>query len=220
MFQNIPTVVKNIIIINVLFFIASQVLPENFDSMMAGYFFSSDNFRPWQLVTHMFMHANMAHLFFNMYGLYLFGSVLENQWGSKRFLIYYLVCGLGAYFLHEGINYVEIQNMLAEYNTHPTLELKQNLSNSINTPVVGASGAVFGLLLAFGMLYPNTQLFLLFPPIPIKAKYFVIAYGAIELVMGLQNSSSDNVAHFAHIGGMIFGFLLLLFWKKKYNSYY
>ncbi|MCC6600984.1 MAG: rhomboid family intramembrane serine protease [Crocinitomicaceae bacterium] len=220
MFSPAPVVVKNIIIINVIFFIATNFLPLELDDMLAGHYLGSEFFRPWQIVTHMFMHAGFTHIFFNMYALYLFGSRLEMQWGPNRFLIYYMISGIGAFFLHEGVNHFEIMKMVKELNEHPTENLREYVQAIINSKVVGASGAVFGVLLAFGILYPDTELFLLFPPIPIKARYLVFGYGALELFLAFQNAETDNVAHYAHLGGMLFGYLVLRYWKYKHNSYY
>lgn len=229
---NLTTGVKNLIIINALFFLASIVIPEC-NNWFAGFYFVSENFRPWQIVTHMFMHADLMHIFFNMYALYLFGGALENYWGTKRFLIYYFVSGLGAFALHMGINYLEISKIMASLSEEQISEVYKNglsimndkkayvnsamqsLNEAINVGVVGASGAVFGVLIGFGMLFPNTELSLLFPPITLRAKVFVLIYGAIELFMALKQSAGDHVAHYAHLGGMLFGYLLLKYWQSK-----
>ena len=179
------------------------------------------------------MHGGFFHLFFNMFAVWMFGSQLENLWGSKRFLNYYILTGIGAAFLHFLIIHLQIQqlenNMI---NNHINLVLEQGnsllnegknyinpemakLNKLYNTPVVGASGALFGLLLAFGMLFPNALLMFLFFPFPIKAKYFVLIYGLVELYYGLENNPNDNIAHFAHLGGMIFGFLIIKYWQSK-----
>jgi membrane associated rhomboid family serine protease len=183
------------------------------------------------------MHANFWHLFFNMFALYMFGGILENVWGPKRFFIYYMVCGLGAAFVHETvimfqynkiINTIspdQLQLVLKDGTTYFnegkvfTNEIMKNLQMLLNVPTVGASGAIFGILLAFGILFPNTQLMLLFPPIPIKAKYFVIGYGAIELYLAVTQPGS-NIAHAAHLGGMLFGFILLRYWRKTTKTLY
>lgn len=244
MFQginNLPLVVKNLLIINGLFFLATFVLGSqgiNLTALLGLYYFASPEFAPYQLVTHMFMHGNLMHIFFNMFALWMFGKVLETVWGPKRFLIYYIVTGLGAAVLHIAVNHFQIVSLEASMAAdqiqivleegHLALANGQNfmdpalgkLNLLYNTPTVGASGAVFGVLLAFGMLFPNTQLMLLFPPIPIKAKYFVLMYGAIELYLGIQNSPTDNVAHFAHLGGMLFGYLLIKFWQKNSSNFY
>jgi membrane associated rhomboid family serine protease len=239
MFSNITPVVKNIIILNVLIFLACFALP-GLHEQVAGHYFASPLFRPWQIFTHMFAHdqKNIMHIFFNMYALVLFGTSLERYWGPKRFLFYYLFAGLGAFGLHEFINYLEIQKIEAMLNPEQLravyeegasiLQQGKNFSDAgmgslnfaLNIGIVGASGCVFGVLLAFGMLFPNTELMLMFPPIPLKAKWFVIIYGGIELMMALNNAPDDNVAHFAHLGGMIFGFILLKYWQKKDGDYY
>ena len=179
------------------------------------------------------MHADFLHIFFNMWGVWMFGTQLENLWGSKRFLNYYILTGLGAAFLHFLIIHFQIQNLessMIQNNINEVLDKghvilndgKNYISKNMrelnllyNTPVVGASGALFGLLLAFGMLFPNTLLMFLFLPFPIKAKYFVLIYGLAELYYGLQNNPNDNIAHFAHLGGMIFGFLIIKHWQAK-----
>lgn len=228
--MNLTPAVKNLIIINVLIYLACFVVP-GLNDALTGYYFASPNFRPWQIVTHMFMHSqyDFTHIFFNMYALYLFGTALENYWGTKRFVIYYMTCGIGAFFLHMGVSYFEIQEMMKSLTDKEIYQVMitgleegrsykvqmVDLYQAINTGVVGASGAVFGVLLGFGMLFPNTELMLLFPPIPLKAKYFVMIYGAIEFFLAMRQTSGDNVAHYAHIGGMIFGYLLLKYWQKK-----
>jgi membrane associated rhomboid family serine protease len=227
MFQQATPVVRNLLIINIIFYVVTHFLAPELRPMLAGYYPSAPQFQPWQVVTHMFMHASLGHIFFNMFALFMFGSQLERVWGPKRFLNYYLACGLGAFFLHEvvvGYGY------LMDYGTwFPTAEaLFPNFGYSaaeraaarVFVPVVGASGAVFGLLLGFGMLFPNTRLQLLFPPVPIKARYFVLGYGALELILALDNNPGDNVAHFAHLGGMIFGYLLLKRWQRDRDVFY
>ena len=227
---NLTPAVKNIIIINVLIFIACFVVPGLADNL-TGYYFASPNFRPWQIVTHMFMHSmsDFTHIFFNMYALYLFGTALENYWGTKKFIFYYMTCGIGAFFLHMGVSYFEIQKMMQTLSDKEIYQVMitgleegrsykvqmVELYSAINTGVVGASGAVFGVLLGFGMLFPNTELMLLFPPIPLKAKYFVMIYGAIEFYLAMRQTAGDNVAHYAHLGGMIIGYLLLKYWQKN-----
>jgi|WetSurMetagenome_2_1015567.scaffolds.fasta_scaffold609702_1 membrane associated rhomboid family serine protease len=240
-FFGLPPVVKNIIFLNILMFLVALASQSVFDrdlSMMLGlYFPKSEQFMPLQIVTHMFMHGGFWHLFFNMYALYIFGQVLENVWGPKRFFIYYIVCGLGAAFTHETViafQYDHLANSLSSDNLQLVLNegtalFRQGqgftdpdmlkLQMLLNTPTVGASGAIFGVLLAFGVLFPNTQLMLLFPPIPIKAKYFVMIYGAIELYLAVTAPGS-NIAHAAHIGGMIFGYILIRYWRKTTNTLY
>jgi membrane associated rhomboid family serine protease len=240
-FFGLPPVVKNIILINVLMLLADYTVRSMFGvelTMILGlYFPKSDQFMPLQIVTHMFMHANFWHLFFNMYALYIFGQVLEQVWGPKRFFIYYMVCGLGAAMVHETVILFQYERALSLVSPDQ-LELVLNegsvyfrdgkvftdgnmksLQLLLNTPTVGASGAVFGILLAFGVLFPNTQLMLLIPPIPIKAKYFVLIYGVIELYLAFTQPGS-NIAHAAHLGGMLFGYILIRYWRKTTNTLY
>lgn len=236
-----PPVVKNLIIINVLMLLASYVMEMrgvDLTSMLGLHYIQSPEFRPYQLVTHLFMHGGFMHLAFNMFALWMFGRILESVWGSKRFFIYYFVTGLGAAALHTLVNYIEFQHLAAKL-TPETVQMVlsqgteifnqgKNFSDPdagrlnlmLNIPTEGASGAVFGILLGFGMLFPNTELMLLFPPIPIKAKYFVMGYGAIELFSGIVPHSGDNVAHFAHIGGMLFGFLMIKYWNRNTPHFY
>lgn len=191
-FRNMaPPTVLNLLIINCLGLMASSLFP------MLNYYLGlhtiqSQGFMPYQLVSYMFLHGDLSHLFFNMFALWMFGRTLEYELGSRRFLTYYMVCGVGAGLLQLAIG------MFYPFSL-----------------TVGASGAVFGLLLAFGVLHPNSVIMLLIPPIPIKAKYFVMLYGALELFLGWRNSPIDNVAHFAHLGGMLWGFLLLTYWRLK-----
>ncbi|MEC8538047.1 MAG: rhomboid family intramembrane serine protease [Bacteroidota bacterium] len=222
-FQILPPVVKNLLIINVLLFIATGVLsapPFNIDltNILGLHYWESDLFKPWQIVTYMFMHGNIPHILFNMFAVWMFGSHIENRWGSKRFLNYYLLTGLGAAFLHYLIfHFYTLPGIPSQVysNTYPLTAYEYFLQNSV---VVGASGSLFGILLAFGVLFPNTLLYLYFA-IPIKAKYFVIGYGLIELFSGISNNPGDNVAHFAHLGGMLFGLLIFGYWKLK-NEFY
>jgi membrane associated rhomboid family serine protease len=271
-FQVLPMVVKNLLIINGLLFLATWVFQNQYGTDLTNYlglhYFSSELFRPYQLVTYMFMHGGLDHIFFNMFALWMFGNVLENFWGSKRFLVFYMVTGIGAALIYLGyqafqyqqvhsaidllianpspdgylelmrnhfnvfMEVPEVNNQIhafaAEWSGHPAeshylnvalTDINQLLDLKINTPMVGASGAVFGVLLAFGMLFPNTLLYVYFL-IPIKAKYFVLLYGGLELFMGIRNNPGDNVAHFAHLGGMLFGFILIKYWQKKSNRFY
>lgn len=271
-FQVLPLVVKNLLIINGLLYLATWIFHEQFHLDLADYlglhYFSSELFRPYQLVTYMFMHGGLDHVFFNMFALWMFGNVLENFWGSKRFLIFYMATGIGAaliflgyqsfeyYRVHAAVadlmvtpsaegylaimkNYfggymsvpeveMQVQAFANDWAIHPgsaqylntaITDINQLLTLQIDTPMVGASGAIFGVLLAFGMLFPNTLLYIYFL-VPIKAKYFVIIYGALELYLGIANNPGDNVAHFAHLGGMLFGFILIKYWQKKSNRFY
>src|ERR1035437_291009 len=236
---DLPPVVKNIIMINVImilaYYAANSVFGIDLNSLLGLYFPKSEQFKPLQIVTHMFMHGGIWHIFFNMYALFIFGPVLENVWGPKRFFIFYMVCGLGAAFTHESViflQYNHLINSLSPENIHAVLTEgttyfhqgkvftdpdMQSLQLLLNTPTVGASGAIFGVLLAFGVLFPNTQLMLLIPPIPIKAKYLVMSYGALDLYLAVTQPGS-NIAHPAHLGGMLFGYLLIRYWRKTTNT--
>ncbi|MDR2040612.1 MAG: rhomboid family intramembrane serine protease [Bacteroidales bacterium] len=275
--NRISPVVKNLLIINILFFLATFICESRFGAglinpmirYLALFYPGSVYFEPYQFVTHMFMHGGLMHIFFNMYALWMFGSPIENAWGGKRFLFYYLFTGLGAAALHTLVNHVVFHQVQVDINAFmdaPSPELfKQFLEahkdgfttqalgtwysvykewaanpsasgfaqqavevmeimkmNMMSIPTVGASGAIFGILLAFGMMYPNVQLMLLFPPIAIRAKWFVLAYGGIELFLGFSQPGS-NIAHFAHVGGMLFGYILIRFWvyqaRNKKNRY-
>lgn len=214
-----PTITKNLIIINILCFLGSIVASRygiELDRYLGLHFFLAEDFNLAQLFTYMFMHANFQHIFFNMFAVWMFGRVLEQAWGPRRFLFYYILCGMGAGVIQELVQYVHYITELSMYesvNMGGTIVPMAQYLNFLTT--VGASGAVFAILLAFGMLYPNQQLFIFPLPVPIKAKYFVIGYAVIELALGISNNASDNVAHFAHLGGMIFGLILILYWKKK-----
>ena len=197
--RNLPTAVKNLLIINIIVFLGTELIGNRMYELFALFPIGSPFFRWWQPVTHMFMHGGFGHIFFNMWSLIVFGPTLERMWGAKKFLIYYFVCGLGAAACHEAVLYFFVPGML-------------------NVPTVGASGAIYGLLLGFGMLYPNITLTLVFPPISLKAKWFVVIFAVIELVMGVLGTH-DGVAHFAHLGGMLFGLILILIWKKKGEMY-
>ena len=295
-FSNIPLVVKNLLIINGLFFLGKMSLGNVMDKLFALHPFQSPDFEPWQLITHMFMHANFIHLFFNMFAIWMFGRILESTWGDKRFLIYYIITGLGAMVLYSIVQQVQISvleakmtveqiqqvssqqgyecykelSRLSELNTGKSFRFDFgtygiNNENMIDllplyyTSVLGASGALFGILLAFGMLFPSTRLrvfaaflilisfemifsiplpifnifiilliisridaklnYYIWYTIPIQAKYFVLAYGLLELFLSFMNTN-DGIAHFAHLGGMLFGFLLLIYWKKKGDIYF
>ena len=230
-FSELPEVVKNLLILNGLFFLATVSLNNlgiDLVKILGLHQFQSPDFRPHQLITHLFMHGNFTHLFFNMFALWMFGKILENVWGSKRFLIYYMITGIGAASIHLLISQYQIisisnqipemVNLAIEGRYNPSIPISKKLTQLIITPTVGASGAVFGLLLAFGMLFPNALLYLYFA-IPIKAKYFVIGYGLIDLYAGISNNPADNVAHFAHLGGMIFGFFLIKYWKNDMTTF-
>ena len=213
-----PPVVKNLIIINVLVYMATALLPVG-DTIMqyCALSLGTPFFHTYQFITYMFLHANFMHLFMNMFALWMFGRTLEYEMGSKRFLLYYMVTGIGAGLLQLGVTWIEVSSLhsaVAAGTASP-----YELAARIGSVTIGASGAVFGVLLAFGMMHPNAMLMLLIPPIPIKAKYFVIGYGLIELFLGVSGAQS-GVAHFAHVGGMLWGFFLLRYWKKKGDIYY
>lgn len=219
--NNLPTVTKNLLIINVLCFFGAIVGKKygfDLNAVCGLHFFMASDFNIAQLVSYMFLHANFEHIFFNMFAVWMFGRTLEHVWGSKRFLIYYMVCGIGAGLIQELVQYIEYVVVLQGYQQVDTgfgiIPMSEYL-NLMNT--VGASGAVYGILLAFGMLFPNAQMFVFPIPFPIKAKFFVIGYAVIELVLGMSRAG-DGVAHFAHLGGMIFGLLMILYWRKKRND--
>ncbi len=243
-FSLLPLVVKNLLIINGLFFLATISFGSAFNlnliKILGLHMPGSPFFEPYQLVTHMFMHASFSHIFFNMFALWMFGTAIENLMGPKRFLTYYLITGFGAAFLHLGVSYIEMLNLRSEllaagYSMSDLQRFidtgsyqvisgvsERDLVNYLAkflVPTVGASGAVFGILLAFGMFFPNSYIYLFFA-IPVKAKYFVMAYGALELFFGIADRPGDNVAHFAHLGGMVFGFLLIYYWRRKGKIYY
>ncbi len=260
--MNITPVVKQLLIINIIFFIGAQLLTSEVAThYFALFYYENPSFKFWQPLTHMFMHANLMHIFFNMFALYSFGSNLEHFWGGKKFLFFYISCGLGAAVLHTAVNYFQIHyllnsisslklssseinilinsnlrevfdtnNLMVEGNVKTILERVNcnqeqfNIiaeANSITrTPAVGASGAVYGLLVAFAFMFPMAQLGLMFIPIPIKAKYFVPGLLVVDLILGLKGSSifgagSSGIAHFAHIGGAITGFIMMWYWKKN-----
>ena len=215
---NMPPVVKNLIITNVIVYIITVISGNFMYEHFSLFYFKSPFFKPFQLVTHMFMHGGFAHILFNMYALFIFGSVLERVWGSQKFLFYYFVTGIGAALIHLGVMALQLRGYIADLNAGDLLARAQ-IQDILVTPTVGASGAIYGLLLAYGMLFPNNIMQLIFPPIALKAKWFVLAYGAIELMLGLSGRGGD-IAHFAHLGGMIFGYFLILYWKKNNRMYY
>lgn len=263
MFGNLTPVVKNLLIINVAVLIIQQFLGFDFVDWFGLRYIFADTFQPYQFVTHLFVHGSFWHLFGNMFALFIFGPMLERVWGSQRFLLFYLVTGLGASVLYSAVNFYEIkqleaaaeqviespspdnftellldhaeyaypqlQGFVAQFYDNPNSSsfasqsreyAAQLVTRKENIPMVGASGAVFGILMAFGLLFPNTELFLLFFPFPIKAKYFVLFYGLYELWSGFERVPGDNVAHFAHLGGMLFAFILVKLWKDKRNVFY
>ena len=215
--NNLPTVTKNLLIINVLCFFGMLVARKygiDINDLFGLHFFLASDFNPVQLLTYMFLHANFEHIFFNMFAVWMFGRVLEQVWGPRRFLFYYLFCGIGAGLMQELVQYIEYATVLASYDYVSTgtgpIPMGEYL-NLFNT--IGASGAVYAILLAFGMSFPNSPLFIFPLPFPIKAKWFVVGYAILELLLGL--GGRDGVAHFAHLGGMLFGLVLILYWRKK-----
>jgi membrane associated rhomboid family serine protease len=248
-FSLFPPVVKNLLIANGVFYFATFVLAKSYgiqlDNMLGLHYFQSPGFKPYQLVTYMFMHGSLSHIFFNMFALWMFGNALENFWGTRRFLLFYFVCGIGAGITQEVVQFFyfqHINHVLEIFGSAPNpgdfsaiadkyfgaqvsggspsewiLYLQKGYEELINASVtIGASGAIFGILLAFGMIFPNTLLYFYFA-IPVKAKYFVIIYGVIELFSAVYNRPGDDVAHYAHLGGMVFGFFLIMYWRKKRN---
>lgn len=229
-----PTVTKNIIIINVILFVTSLLFRNmgiDLADILGLHYFQAEKFHIWQFITYMFMHDTNTvnpyfwmHIAFNMLAVWLFGSAIENMWGPKRYLNYYLLTGLGAAVTHYVIIYFLLQPELAQIASDVTLTPDQaDIKRTIllNEPnIIGASGAVFGILIAFGMYFPNTLLFIIPIPFPIKAKYAVIGYGLFELLSGLKGQSGDNVAHFAHLGGLATGFILIQLWKRNDRTYY
>jgi membrane associated rhomboid family serine protease len=244
-FRNMPPVVKNLLIINLLVFLLTVVLENQGTYLIRElglYYPASAYFKPFQIVTSMFTHANLPHLFFNMFALLMFGATLEKVWGPKKFLLFYFITGVGAALCHVGVQAIEFYNAAGQLSfgfdvfmdgsmsvsrdvAAQTLEgistsEAKTISSILFTPTVGASGAVFGILIGFAMLFPNTELMMLFLPIPIKAKYFIGFYVVLELFLGLNNFEMDSIAHFAHLGGALFGFIMVKIWSKNRNQFY
>ncbi len=240
MMNNMTDTVKQLLIINVLFFIGSYFVPQA-NELLSLHYFESDGFKFWQPITHMFMHGSLMHIFFNMFALVSFGSALEHFWGAKKFLFFYLSCGIGAALIHSGVNYYYFHdglNLLIENGVQKT-EIVSTLSQGMYNKgweeitsvssvkdmieaylgkAVGASGAIYGLLVAFAFMFPNAELALMFIPVPIKAKYFVPVIVLLDLFSGVTGYSifgAGNIAHFAHVGGALFGFIMMWYWKKN-----
>jgi len=249
-FEILPVIIKNLIIINGLFFLAQNVNEQqhwlDIDQWLALHTWQSSMFKPWQFVTHLFLHGNFSHLLSNMFALWMFGSILENLWGGQRFLLFYISCGIGAALCHMGVLYIEnaaivkdfyaLNPLTADGNPTTAYFIQKYLSVPQNVPItydiarqvlnarldeatIGASGAVFGCLAAFGFLFPNTKLYIYFF-FPVKAKWFVLGYAAVELVLATNNSAGDNVAHVAHLGGALVGLILVYFWNKKNRRHF
>ena len=222
-FSNISPVVKNLLIINIIFFIATLMFADKMVTWFAVFYFDSPLFKIWQIITYMFMHSpvSYAHILFNMFALFSFGSTIEYVMGSKRFLNFYLITGLGALVLQMVVQAIELYMatgsiMPVSQNASLLNPGQMDLVREIYTgPMLGASGAIFGLLIAFGMIFPNAELFILLIPVPVKAKYIIPVYIVIELVLGVSQFAGDSVAHFAHLGGALFGFILIKIWGIK-----
>jgi len=236
---NIPPVVKNLLIINGIFFLATLIFEQpgkQLSDYLGAHYFDSPKFRIWQPITYMFMHGSFMHLFFNMFGLFMFGGILEHKWGAKKFINFYLITGLGALALQWLVQGVEIYQVTGSFLNKEGSLLEMLADRRYNTaiytsdqagilyanyfiPMVGASGAIFGIMTAFAVLYPNMELMLMFIPFPIKAKYFIPIYIVIELFLGVARIQGDSVAHFAHLGGALIGFILVKLWKDKDRFY-
>ena len=214
---NVPTAIKNIIIINVLVMIMTMLNEDFMYETFSLFYPTSPFFHWWQPVTHMFMHGGFWHLFFNMYTLYIFGSVLERVWGTRKFLVFYFVTGLGAALIHTGVEWIQMQSWLGQAAEGSAAALSSIHALKM-TPTVGASGAIYGVLMGYAMLYPDSVLTLIFPPVSMKAKWFVLIFAAIELLTGVTGTGG-GIAHFAHLGGLIFGYLLILYWKRNHTLY-
>lgn len=213
----IPPITKNLLVINILMFCLGGILSNSgvdLNNLLGLHFFKSDSFMLYQLFTYMFMHANFEHIFFNMFALWMFGRIMEQAWGAKRYLIFYLVCGIGAGICQEVVQYIEYASEgLANYTMVSNGTVDIPMAQYLDTwTTVGASGAIYGILLGFGMTFPNERVLLLIPPIPLKAKYLVMGYAVIELLTGI-GASNSSVAHFAHLGGMLFGLVMILYWR-------
>jgi membrane associated rhomboid family serine protease len=239
----ISDTVKHLIIINVIFFLATQIYGDVMYQLFSLWFPENENFSLWQIISHMFMHGGFMHIFFNMYALWAFGSPLENSWGKKKFLFFYISAGLGATLIHTSVNYLYLNQGISalessgidknvimellrqgkynpvwyEFASKTTID---NMLSSFSTPAVGASGAIYGVLVAFGIAFPNSELFLMFVPVPIKAKYFIPALIGLDLFSGVTGYSlfGAGIAHFAHVGGALFGFIMAWYWKKKQSN--
>lgn len=215
--SRIPAATRNIIVINALIWVMCYLNKGFMYETFSLFYPTSPFFHWWQPVTHMFMHGSFLHLFFNMYTLYFFGCTLEARWGAKKFLIFYFVTGLGAALVHTGVEWIQMQQWMAQV-AEGSVAAQSKIYALKMTPTVGASGAIYGVLMGFAMLYPDARMGLVFPPIYMKAKWFVLIFGAIELLIGITGQGG-SIAHFAHLGGLLFGFLLIMYWKKKHTLY-
>lgn len=208
-----PPVTRNLIILNIIVFIATLINQEFMTAEFALFYPTSRYFHWWQILTHMFMHGGFWHILFNMYTLWLFGSVVENIIGSKKFLLFYFICGLGAAGLHLGVEFLQMQSFMEGAALGNNVAL-QNIAVIKLTPTVGASGAIYGVLIGYAMLFPASKMTLLFPPVTLSAKWMVIVFAAIELLTGVTGTVA-GVAHFAHLGGMLIGWLMIFYWRKR-----
>ena len=232
--SNLPVAVKNIIIINVVMMVATFVRYNLMNSTFALYFPASPFFKIWQPITYMFMNGDFFHLFFNMYTLLIFGTVLERVWGPKKFLLFYFVTGIGAALVHMGVQWIQYENALTAagltaadaslwadqiaQSVKAGAQSVPDWSVTLFVPTVGASGAIYGILMGYAILYPDSIMRLIFPPVALKAKWFVLIFAGLELILGIT-STGAGIAHFAHLGGLIFGFILLMYWKKTRKLY-
>ena len=224
-FANLTPVVKNLIIINLICFIPFVVLSDySYDNLVVKnlgvFYFNSPNFKVWQIVTYMFLHGGWSHILFNMFALFSFGPILEYSIGAKRFFNLYFICGIGAIVFQMIVQAIEVHSLIGSVTLPPDLQVNDpaiiaKLQGIYTSPVIGASGAIFGLLVAFGMLFPNMELMILFIPVPVKAKYIIPVYIIIEVYLGVTQFSGDNVAHFAHLGGALLGFVLVKMWGLR-----
>ena len=231
-FANLTPVVKNLIIINAIFFFATWLFSHfgivDLTAILSAFYFNSPLFKPWQIITYMFMHGGFSHIFFNMFALFMFGPTLEYTMGSKRFLNYYFITGVGALLMQWMVQALEVHQMVGSFTIpNGNIGPYQNMANFdkladiYGGAVLGASGAIFGLLLAFGMLFPDVEMMIIPIPIPIKAKWLVTGYMAVELFLGVEQFSGDSVAHFAHLGGALFGFIMLKIWGlRRRNNFF
>jgi len=241
--NNLTPVVKNLLIINVIFYVATLFFQNqgiDLSDILGAHYFDSPKFGIWQPITYMFMHGSMGHIFFNMFSLFMFGPILENHWGPKRFINFYLLTGLGALALQWGVQAFELYQLTGHVISSGDLALENliatqqyslehfskpdadNIGSIYFGTMVGASGAIFGIMTAFAVLYPNMELFIWFIPIPVKAKYFITGYIIIELISGVSKVEGDSIAHFAHLGGALIGYILVKYWRNKttYFDYY
>lgn len=228
--RNIPVVTKNLLIVNVVAFLLTYVLGKDasgnymLNELLGLHFFLASDFQVYQLITYMFMHGGFEHIIFNMFALWMFGCVVERVWGAKKFLFYYIACGVGAGLFQELAQFVQFYLMASEqlpgFGIGDVWVVARNSASVLNAwTTVGASGAIYGILLAFGMIFPEERIFIFPLPVPIKAKYFVIGYAAIELFSAMM-TTGDGVAHVAHLGGMVFGFFMIRYWRKQVDGYH